>query len=236
MHCHVLDFLTIPKNHLSNLLSRAIMSEYLVFLDEEMTTHICERQRGVAEMLWARLPPSSPLCTFASKTADSWRPAQTASHADFFQLFHRFPSFALDVYFSLRHISLLSKYDYNRRILFELTAQTMASLAETCEARLSEESLPPALSPPSPSSTPSSTSTCLTAATVLGCASTGPDRRSDALGWSKAQSAWATVLWETQRRRRAHGAGHGAPCAVRHTACSSVAPSMSCCWPCSGCC
>ena len=90
------------------------MSEYLVFLDEEMTSHICERQRGVAEMLWARLPPSSPLCTFGSKTADSWRPAQTASHADFFQLFHRFPSFALDVYFSLRHISLLSKYDYNR--------------------------------------------------------------------------------------------------------------------------
>ena len=159
-------------------------------------------------------------------------PAQTASHADFFHLFHRFPSFSplLWTYISLRHISLLSKYDYNRRILFEWTAQMTASQATTCEATLSEESLPPAPSQPSPSSSaPSSTSTCSTAATVSGCASTGPDRQSAELGWSKAQSVWASVLWETQWKRQAHGAGRGDLCVARRTVCSCAAPLLSCC-------
>ena len=181
---------------------------------------------------------TSPLCTFGSKTADRLRPAQTDSHADFFHLFHKislilppFPAL-LCTYISLRHISLLSKYDYNRRILSELTSQTMASQAETCEARLSEGSLPPAPSLLNPSlSALSSPSTCLTAATVLGCASTGPDPQSAALGWSKAQSESATVLWETQRRRLVHGVGqHGAsPCVERRKACSCEAPSLNCC-------
>ena len=120
--------------------------------------------------------------------------AQTASNADFFPFcFTDFTHFSFGrIFLSQACISLLSKYDYNRRILFELTgAQTMASQAETCEARLSEESLPPApSSSPIPSSaTSASMTTCSIVTTVLGCASTGRDRRSaDSLDWSKAQS------------------------------------------------
>ena len=73
--------------------------------------------------------------------------------SDFLPTFLHFASvsnFALDVYFSDAHISA-SKYDYSRRILSEWISQRRASQAETCEARLSEGSLPPAPSlPPSP--------------------------------------------------------------------------------------
>ena len=178
----------------------------------------------------------TPLCTFGSKTADRLRPAQTDSHADFFHLFHKFslilPPFPalLCTYISLRHISRLSKYDYNRRILSELTSQTMASQAETCEARLSEGSLPPAPSlPPSPRPT---LSTSWIARRVLGCASTGLGRLLVVLGWSKAQSGLATAPSETQRSPE-HGVGRGALGAVTCKACSSEELSLNCCCWCS---